>query len=242
MFQSASLAGSSRASHSSCAASRTRRVEGEEPGSPAQCEQPARLLERVVAVPVHVEEGVVALVGVVVVPEHGVKRHSGQQQRFVGLLEALPEVARAGRPFVDVVAEHDHEVVREAFAVLGHPPAELVLLGAAAAAVADHREADRARLVRHGQLAWRGEPRLGGEDPGPFTRLCGLAAGRERERREQDEDGGASHGSTAIMWAGIEGPPNRRDSDHVVIKSIDPRHMIDALLFASGPLVSTTPS
>ena len=75
----------------------------------------ADVLLRVGVVPLaaHVEAGVQAVVGTVVVAERRVEDHARRQQRRVRPLELRDEVLRL-LPAVDVVAEHDHQLEREA--------------------------------------------------------------------------------------------------------------------------------
>jgi hypothetical protein len=100
----------------------------------------ASLRERVVALTVHVERLVVALRGVVMVPERGVEGHLCVEQDLVGLLELVDEILRA-LAAVDVVAQHDHELEGKHLPRRCEPLPDLVLRRRARACVADDGEA-----------------------------------------------------------------------------------------------------
>ena len=72
---------------------------------------------------------------------------AGIEQRFVREFEFLDEVRRP-LTSVEVVAEHQHEVVGELAVRVGHLLADLVLLASAGPVVADHGELDRVGPVR----------------------------------------------------------------------------------------------
>ena len=74
------------------------------------------------------------------VAEHGVELDPVVEQPAIRLLELQPIVLPRGGPFVDVVAEHQHECVREVLTERHHLRGNRVLRRRAAAAVADDRE------------------------------------------------------------------------------------------------------
>ena len=147
-------------------------VDHEEPDIVSRAGDPRherRRLERVVALAAHVERRVERLVRKVVVADGRVELHAVVQQRLVGQLESIPVVLR--RPaVVDVVAEHDDEVVGEHFVEGLHLRRDFVLRLITAAGIADGGEADR---------AWFSRKR---EDVGGRTRRCRRRGG-DRGRR-----------------------------------------------------------
>ena len=126
-----------------------------------------------------------ALRGIVVVAEHGLEPHAGLAQRAIGFLELAAIVFGRGRPFVDVVADHQHQREREALVVGRHPAGDVVLRLPAAAAVADHRELDRCGSVGQGQPVRRAAPqhRLVDADGALGRGVTGTAGGRKRHQR-----------------------------------------------------------
>ena len=144
-------------------------------------------LEGVVPLPPGVEQRIEVLVRLVVVAEDGVELHPGVQQRLVGQLELLAVVV--GRaPVVDVVAQHEHEVVLELLPERLHLRRDLVLRAVAAPRVSDDREAQRARLARELQLLARA------------AAADGCATGRGRARR-----GRARRPRRRARWRGERG-------------------------------------
>ena len=82
------------------------------------------------------------LPGVVVISEHRVELDASVEQLLVGLLELQTIVFRRHRPFVDVVAGHQHEAVIKPPAVGLHLCGNGVLLRRSASAVPNHGELD----------------------------------------------------------------------------------------------------
>ena len=99
----------------------------------------------------HVERLVIDLPRIVVVAEHCVEAHLVFEQRPIRLLELQAVVVRGRRPFVDVVAKHDDERIRERLAVAHHLRGNRELLRRASPAVANHRKLDGGPLVRQRQ-------------------------------------------------------------------------------------------
>ena len=128
------------------------------------------LLIGVEALAAHAEILVEALVRIVVIAERGVERDVGVEQRLVGALELRDKVLRPLRP-VQVVAEHDRELVRENGVRLPHLRAGLGLRAIAGAAVADHQELDGVLADRRLHLDCRPD----GGDRCPHR--CGLLFG-----------------------------------------------------------------
>src|SRR3954453_1094317 len=140
-------------------------------------------LDRVIQLPVHVEQLVVTLFAGVVIPERGVELHSGLEQWRVRHLELLLEILGPFRP-VQVVADHRHQLVGEAVVYPLHLRGEIVLFLAASAEVSEHGELQRIVPVRERQRKRRRTSRLG---------LCG--AGRSsRERKEREDESRSSCG------------------------------------------------
>ncbi len=129
----------------------------------------------VIAVAIHVERLVEHLLRVVVIAEHRVELDAGVEQQLVRFLELQPVILRGGGPFVDVVARHQDELVVEALPVGDHLRRHLMLGRPAAAAVADHRELDRAVFVRQRQRVGRHGRDVDGVEARLLARFGGLA-------------------------------------------------------------------
>ena len=95
----------------------------------------------VITFAIHVEGFVEALVWIIVIAEAGVERYAGVEQRFVGHLKFLLEIFRFAAA-VNIIAEHDYEIVGERYAGVDHLLRGLILGGVAGAHVADYCEAD----------------------------------------------------------------------------------------------------
>jgi hypothetical protein len=110
-----------------------------------------------------------------VIAEHRVELDAGVEQQLVRFLELQPVVLRRGGPLVNVVARHQHELEVEALAIGRHLRGHFVLGRPAAAAVADHRELDRAVLVGQRERARRELRAVDRFEPRLLARLGGLA-------------------------------------------------------------------
>ena len=126
-------------------------VEGEE--SDARRPEPV-LLERVEALPVHVERFVEHLVGVVVVAERRVEGNVRVADRLVRQLELADEVLRPFRP-IHVVARHDDELVGEHGMRRPELRSDVVLRAIARSRVAEHGEPDRILADWRSSLVFR---------------------------------------------------------------------------------------
>src|SRR5438552_11467836 len=73
-------------------------------------------LEAVVALSIHVERFVKALVRIVVVAQRRIEFDSRVKQRLVRILELPPEV-RGAFASVDIVSQHEDEIERDASAI-----------------------------------------------------------------------------------------------------------------------------
>src|SRR6185436_5662255 len=129
-----------------------------------------RRLEGVVALAAHVERRIERLVRIVVVADRGVELHPAVEQRLVRELEALA-VELGGAAVVDVVAEHDDEVVVEDLPEGLHLRRDFVLRLVAAARVADRGEANRSRFSREGKKLGRRASRDGRRGGDRWRRL-----------------------------------------------------------------------
>ena len=103
--------------------------------------------EGVVALPVHVQGGIVHRVRFVVVADGRLELHPRVQQRLVRSLELVHEIRRSLRP-VEVIAEHQDEIERKLLSGPHHPIGDFVLGRTARSVVTDDRELDRSRPVR----------------------------------------------------------------------------------------------
>jgi hypothetical protein len=120
------------------------------------------LPERVEALPVHVEGLVEPLVRVVVIPERGVELDAAIEDRLVGQLE-LPREVLGSLGAVDIVPQHQDELVGKHRVRLGQPRPHLALCLAACARVTEHGEADRILRDRGKGLVPRADD--GGRSP-----------------------------------------------------------------------------
>ncbi len=103
----------------------------------------------VVPPPLHVDRRIVDGGDVVMVPQRGLKDDAGIEQRPVRPLELLFEVGRLLRA-VEVVAEHQHQVVGKLLVDQPHLLGDLVLRLLARAVVADDRKFEGVRVVGQG--------------------------------------------------------------------------------------------
>ena len=98
-------------------------------------------LEGMISLPVHVEEFVEALIGIVVVSQSRVELYTRVQKRFIRDLELLLKVERT-LASVNVVAQHQHESEWELLVKLQHAFRDLVLGWFPRAHIPNGREAD----------------------------------------------------------------------------------------------------
>src|SRR4029079_12622492 len=107
-----------------------------------------RRLEGVIQLAVHVEQLVIALpLALVVIPERGVELDAGLEHTLVRELELGLEILPPLRA-IEVVADGDDQLEREALVGLGHLRPELVLFALAGPEVAEHGEFERALTIR----------------------------------------------------------------------------------------------
>jgi hypothetical protein len=97
--------------------------------------------QAVVALAIHVEGRVEALIGIVVVPQCRIKLHAAIKQGLIRIFELLPVIGWSLRA-IDIVAHHEHEVERKLCMVACHQSAYLVLFPFARTAIADNRKPD----------------------------------------------------------------------------------------------------
>ncbi len=124
------------------------------------------LLEAVIALAAHVEQLIVALIGVVVIAERCIELYPGIQQELVGNFKLLFIIPGAA-PAVDVVADHNHKIEGELLARFDHSLGDLVLGPVSRTHVTNHSEPDGVRFQRELEL---------------------LRAQRQREQAEQGEE------------------------------------------------------
>jgi hypothetical protein len=121
------------------------------------------------------------------VADRGLEGDAGIEERLVGHFE-LGRVVLRGVTIVDVVAEHQHQVVFERLAPCDHLLRNLVLGPGPATRIADHRPLHGSRAVRQGERA-AGRLDLGADEdaalPGDVRREFAVAARRDRQGQRE---------------------------------------------------------